>query len=247
MSARGLAAVLAALTLVPSLAQAAPGDCRLIRGAETPDVTTDDTSVCRQDVWFHDSGTKAGNLAASGEVAGPTWNTTKPTTAATAGAGGGYFQNSVTEIVTAEFGEESGPTFSGSFTGDIDSIAMDLFVLDPRRTATSDTGTVRVKLEIDGMQVYADAEATDVKASPAGNLRRVQVAYTDVFEALKGSGVVTGPAQQHTVRVSVLVFYFGDEQIIFYDAAEAPSGLIFNHEDPAAAGYTAIDIWEDFE
>jgi hypothetical protein len=228
------------------VASAAPGDCRLIRGIETPDVATDDVSACRQDVWFHDSGTKVGNLTATGQTAMPTWNTTKPAASATSGAGGGYFLNSVTEIAAGEFGEESGPTFTGTFTGDIDNLALDLYVLDPQRTALGETGSIRSRLEIDGQAVYTDAEALAANATAAGNLRHLRLAYTDLYDAMQGSGVTVGPAQQHTVKLSTLVFYFGDEEAIFYDAAEAPSGLIFNLEDAGLADYATVDVWEEF-
>lgn len=226
-----------ATALVVGLAAPALGaECRLIRGAQTPDDPSDDVEVCRQDVWFH--GPKAGNLAAAGQADLPTWNTTKPATALTGGGGSAYVGNSVTEIVMEEFGKESGPVFVGQFTGNLDNLAVEMYLSAPR-ILTSATYPVRTRLLIDGVEIYADATATFVPAQAAGTATaKIRFAYRDIYDLLKVEGFA-GADVTHTVRLSVLPFFFVTEAAFLYDASDVPSGMIFNA--PSLQGYTVVN------
>ena len=70
---------------------------------------------CTQQVWFADSGTKAGNAAATGAATYPSWDTTAPTTSVQGGAGGGFLTTGVGRQMApdpqtdAATGVDSGP------------------------------------------------------------------------------------------------------------------------------------------
>jgi hypothetical protein len=101
--------------------------------------------------------------------------------------------------------------------------------------------SVRVQLVIDGEVIYQDAEAIAVNSVPAGDaLIQVQFAFTNIHKAMESYRLATGDAAEHTVELRVLTFYFGSETIFFYDAAEAPSGMVFNPEK--VGPYTAIKV-----
>ncbi len=224
-----------AAALVVGLAAPALGaDCRLIRGANTPQDPSDDVEVCRQDVWFH--GPKAGNLAAADQADLPSWDTTKPATATTGGGGSAYLGNPVTEIVMEPFGKESGPVFVGQYTGNVDNLAVEMYLSSPYAVVTAEY-PVRTRLVIDGVEIYADAEATYVPAEAVGTTtHKIRFAYKDIYDMLRLEGI--SGSGEHTVTLSVLPFYFLTEAVFLYDASDAPSGMIFNA--PSLQGYTVL-------
>ncbi len=214
---------------------AAAADCRLIRGEATPDDTSDDVEVCHQDVWFH--GPKAGNLAAIGQADLPTWNTTKPTGSLSSGAGSAYAGNSVTEIVMEPYGKESGPVFVGTFTGNLDNLAVDMYLSSPDSIRRG-TYPVRTRLEVDGVELYAEGQGATVPAtSTSPGIHRIRFAYRDLYDALALEGKA-GAGITHNVKLSVLPFYFVTEAVFLYDAAETPSGITFNA--PNLTGYSVL-------
>lgn len=220
-----LRAVITAAIALALSAPASAADCRLIRGAETPDDPADDVQVCHQDVWFH--GPKAGNLAAVGHADLPTWNTTKPTAAIASGGGSAYAGNSVTEIVMEPYGKESGPVFVGTFTGNLDTLAVDMYLSSPDSIRRG-TYPVRTRLEVDGVVLYAEEEGATVPAtSTSPGIHRIRFAYRDLYDALALEGKA-GSDVTHTVKLSVLPYYFVTEAVFLYDAADVPSGMTFN-------------------
>src|SRR5687767_7972181 len=78
-------------------------------------------SYCTQQTWFTDSGTKAGNLAATGATEYPTWDTTAPTASVASGAGGGFFSNGAGRQMASDPQTDAatGATFTGTYTGDL--------------------------------------------------------------------------------------------------------------------------------
>ena len=226
-----------ATALFVALAAPAFGtECRLIRGAETPEDPADDVEVCPQEVWFH--GPKAGNLAAAGQAELPTWDTTKPATPTTSGGGSAYAGNSLTEIVMEPYGKESGPVFVGQFTGNIDNLAVEMFLSAPW-TLDNAEYPVRTRLEIDGVEIYADAEGSDVPAPAVGTTtRKIRFAFRDIHDLLELEGVA-GADKTHTVKLSVLPFYFVTDAVFLYDASDVPSGMVFNAR--SLQGYTVLN------
>jgi hypothetical protein len=145
----------------------------------------------------------------------------------------------VTELSAEPYGKESGPVFVGAFTGNVDNIAVEMYLSSPY-TLDSPTYPVRTRLEIDGVEVFADGEATHVPAVAVGTTAtRIRFAYRDIYGLLEAEGIASGANVTHAVRLSVLPFYFVSEAVFLYDASDVPSGMIFNA--PALQGYTVLN------
>lgn len=223
----------------------APG-CRLIRGGDTPDDPSDDVTVCRQDVWFHQAPqSKVGNLGATGQAAFPSWNTTKPAVSVTGGAGGGYVGHWVGDFLVEEYAPETTATFDGTYTGNIDNLAVTLYLFSPADSATSDTQYhFRTQLVVDGNQLYnSDFGNGDlVKISSGGQaVLRIDYAFVDVFGAMQETGLA-GDDKAHNIRLSVTPYFPGDEAMYVYDTSEVPSGMIFNLEPESLGSYTPLSV-----
>ena len=181
-----------------------------------------------QQVFFHQAATKLGNLAALGHDTFPSWNTTAPATV-TGGNGAGYVGNMLTEIPLGDHTAESGPTFVGAFSGPINTLAVDLFAFSNPGDAAQG---LRVQLTIDDIVVHQDADPFSVPLKPGGQaVRQLNFAVTGIHDVMEANGLSTAADSAHTIRINVVPFYVGDDAMYVYDAAEAPSGMVFN---PAA-------------
>lgn len=234
---------LAALALVA--AAPAPADsssCRLIRGADTPEDTADDVEVCREDVWFHRAQTPVGNVDATVLEANPTFDTTEPQTSVTGGAGGAYASNSVADLAEPE-GATHTITYEGTFTGNIDNLAVTQYVFLPAAPAT-DTHGMHLWLYVDNTsfpiteQAPADVRFTQVSRG----LYRLDFAFTGIYDLMKAFQLDTDQDIEHTVQLKIASWYFGDEGTYVYDASEVPSGMVFNIEPDKLGGYTTIPV-----
>ncbi|HEV3475450.1 MAG TPA: hypothetical protein VG602_08795 [Actinomycetota bacterium] len=234
-----IAALVASFGL-PAGAQEA--SCRLIRGADTPDITTDDVQVCRQDTWFHAGAVKLGNAAAQTGTF-PTFNTTKPAGSAATGNGGGYFASSALHQGGSAFDPAGTATFDGKFTGDFDNLAVTMYLFNPVEDAQSlPTFAVNARLLVDGQNIFETGGA-EVKRTPGGAaVRRIDFAAVDLYTALEQAGVPLGPDKEHQIRFQVMGTGLATEAALFvYDATEAPSGMIFNIEPEKLADYTVVN------
>ena len=221
------------LALAGSSALAANGDCRLIRGAATPD-PADDVRVCRQDTWIHQAATKFGNAPAYGIPNGgteyPSWNTTAPTESVQAGAGGGYLSLAAYSQNTDYTDPKGAVTFRGSFTGNLDNIAAKLFLFSPARQADA-TQAVSMRLTIDGTVIYQTADAADrTPLSPGGDaVLQTTFAFIDLYKAMGDAGLELGEAVTHSIELTIgNWFTVNDNALYVYDTTEVPAGLIFN-------------------
>lgn len=222
---------------LPATAQEA--SCRLIRGADTPDDSTDDVQVCRQDVWFHQAETKFGNAAAFDQGTFPSFDTTKPSASVTTGAGGGYLGSSTTHQNGEPFDPRLTATFDGTFTGDIDTLAATVYMFNPPEDAQDvPTFAINTRLVIDGEPVVETGGA-EVKRTPAGDaVRRIDFAFTNIYPTLEAFGL-NGVDREHQVRFQVQGTGLATEAALFvYDTSEVPSGLIFNIEPEHLGNYT---------
>ena len=231
-----LVAILAAVAAFAVPAAAADGDCRLIRGADTAD-TADDVQVCRQDTWVHRATHPVGNL---GEVTGfPSWDTTKPTASYQSGAGGGAFGSSVTDIQLSGDAHH-GAHWEGSFTGPVDNMAVSLYFIMPSGTLGSHGLTPY--LEIDGIQIWAGGAEVDTMVTQVSDgVAVAQFAFVDVYAAMTAAGLDTAPDAEHDITLTMSPFYFGDDGAYVWDAAEVPSGIVFNMEKPNA--FAPVDVF----
>ncbi len=225
---------LALATLAPA-ASAADGDCRLIRGADTLDDPADDVQVCRQDVWLHKGDHQVANLGSTL----PSWNTTKPT-GATASAGV-YFPFRLMDIVEPN-NPDYRPTFKGTFTGTLDTLAATIYVKLPVYEAATGNWPLLTRLLIDGETVFELSPFANVTMQTEGNFRRIRFAFTNLYEAMKSVGLDLSSTKEHTIELSVIQRFWGDgHSVVFYDASDVPSGMIFNIEPTLLKPYTQID------
>ena len=231
-----LAAVLAAVAAFAVPATAAAGDCRLIRGADTAD-TADDVQVCQQDTWVHRATHPVGNV---GEVSGfPSWDTTKPTASYQAGAGGGALGSSVTDIPLSGDAHH-GAHWEGSFTGPIDNMAVSVYFIMPSGTLGSHGLTPY--LEIDGEAIWPGGGQVDTLVTPVSDgVAVAQFAFVDMYAAMAAVGLDTAPDAEHDITLTMSPFYFGDDGAYVWDAAEVPSGIVFNTDKLNA--FTQVDVF----
>jgi hypothetical protein len=223
-----------------SAAFAANGDCRLIRGADTPNDPTDDVSVCRQDTWIHQASLKPGNLAATGNDAYPSWNTTAPTQSAQQGAGGGYLANSVAHQLVEQNDPHASATFAGHYTGTLDDLAVELYAF----VSPIQTGDLDIGLLVDGQDVYqGDVVPVKMVTTSTQQLVTYRFAFTNLYKALEDNGTANSATTAHSITLAVSGTYVVDDNTLFvYDTSEVPSGLIFNLEPGGLTPYTSIDI-----
>ena len=190
-------------------------------------------AYCTQQVWFTDGGTKAGNLAATGATAFPTWDTTAPTTSVTGGAGGGFFSNGVGRQMASDPQTDAatGATFTGTFTGDLDNMIVELFMFAPATAAADPAGAYvgSIELDIDGQQVMVPTQV-NLQLEPAGDaVLKTKFALTDLTEAMQYAGVASGPDVAHTVRFFFSAYgLVSATSVIVYDTTEVPAGITFN-------------------
>lgn len=231
--ARIIPVSLVLLLLVGSGALAANGDCRLIRGATTPD-PADDVRVCRQDTWIHQAATKFGNAPAFGIPTGgteyPSWNTTPPADSVQDGAGGGYLSLAAYSQSNGYTDPKGAVTFRGTFTGNLDNIAAKLFLFSPARSADA-TQAVSMRLTIDGAVIYQTADAADrTPLTPGGDaVLQTNLAFVDLHKAMEQAELELGEAVVHNVELVIgNWFTVNDNALYVYDTTEVPAGLIFN-------------------
>ena len=190
-------------------------------------------SYCTQQVWFTDGGTKAGNLAATGATAFPTWDTTAPATSVTGGAGGGFLSNGVNRQMATDPQRDAatGATWTGTFTGDIDNAVVELYMFAPA-TATADPAGAYVgstELDIDGQKVLLPSQV-NLQLTPAGDaVLKTKFAITDIQTAMADNGIATGPGVEHTIRFFFSAYgLVSATSVIVYDTTEVPAGMTFN-------------------
>jgi hypothetical protein len=235
-----LMGMLSLIVLTASSALAEPGDCRLIRGEATPDDATDDVSVCREDVWFHQAETKAGNLGATEHSGFPSWDPTAPATSVTGGAGGGYLAEWTGDFLVEEYFEETTPTFEGTFTGDLDNAAVTMYLFAAYEAPTD--LSIRTQVVVDGVQLYSSdfTNGDSVTLTSGGDaVLRVDYVFTDLYDSMRAMGL-HGEDREHDIRVSFTPLE--DEALVVYDTTEVPSGIIFNAEPEALEAYTELEV-----
>lgn len=235
--------VVAAPALATHNGETAPPGCRYIRGMETPQDHSDDVYVCKQDVWIHKGATRLGNLTGQGQDTLPSWNTTQPT--GTLQDSAGVFVTNAPYDVFVGQDPNGRAMFQGSFTGTLDTLAFKLFLKAPVQEATNTTWPAVFNLKVDGEILYDnyDTAAVAMTLKPAGNVTRIDAAFLNLYEAMKGMGLDLSPTKVHTVELGTVAWYFGDSHaIFFYDSAETASGLTFNLEPTNMSGYTKLDL-----
>lgn len=225
---------LLAMLLFSTGAGAAPGDCRLIRGAATPDDATDDVSVCEAQTYFHRAGPGLANL---GDV--PSFDTTAPTAADPA---------PYATVLGRLLGTSNlhRPTFEGKFTGDIDTLRIDSYLTSPVYNTVGIGYPLIFTLTIDQNLVIDENPAAggeqDVPMTPTSEegVYKLSFAVKNLYEVMERNGLQLGPDVEHTVRISMTALYYGDgNSVHWFDSASRPSGIYFNPDKPKGNVYDA--------
>lgn len=215
----------------------APEDCDVLLDEEDNVVAT----FCTDQVWFTESTAKAGNLAVLGASDFPSWDREAPTASVTEGAGGGYHGNPYVDIVE-ERSPEAGATFEGTLRGDIDALALDLYMFLPFETLLG-TGdhSFRAEIIVDGRPAVMHGEhvtATVEATGDTGEVYRMRVAFTDLFDMLGG---VEDPETEREAYINVTPWFLNsDEAIYVYDTVEVPSTLIVNPDEETLADFEEL-------
>lgn len=225
-----------AMAAAPVVSPDAEESCFLVVGAETTE-TDDDVEACREDVWFHEAGTKIDNVDHAQETFA-SFDTTPPASSVTDGAGSGVLTTSVLHQQAEPFDARESFVAGGTFTGAIDNVVVELYMFRPGltpsfttddptgATVSGNTHSVDAVLTIDGFDVatLADVDAT---LEPAGEAaEQIRFAFRDVMDVLPFLGDVEG---EHTVEVRTHGTGIGsDAAIVVYDTNEVPSGIVIN-------------------
>jgi len=231
-SAVALAALTAAVASGPSVA--APGECRALLAGDPPAPTGE--TVCRQDAWFRAAGGQ--RVANAPGAAVPSWNTTKPTQAFSSG---GAVYGALRPVDMLESSPQVRPTFTGTYKGTLDNIAVSAFQSSIYSALGGDMA-IYTRLTIDGEVVFENAAAADPQVDVPltqtdDRTVRMDFAWTNLASTLRSLGIANGPDAQHTITLSFVNKYYGDSNFLMYfDAAEYPSGVTFNLEPDPETG-----------
>ena len=230
-----LAAALAVL-VVSTGAGAAPGDCRLIRGATTPEDPTDDVSACEVQTFFHRSGPGLANLQSV-----PSFDTTAPTAADPT-----PYATILGRLVDTT--NQFRPTFQGAFTGDLDTLRVDAFLTSPVYQNAGGTYPLIFDLQIDGQSLVLESPAAGgerdvpLESTSEDGVAKISFAIKNLYEVMERNGLELGPDVQHTVRISMTALYYGDgNSVYWFDSTSRPSGIYFNPVNPKGNVYDAND------
>lgn len=236
-----LAVLATAAVAVP--AQAASGDCQeLMTYAYDAPPTPTGVFACRQDDWFHQSDQRLSNRASTV----PSWDATAPASDFQS-AGAAYAALRPIDMFQSD--ASTRPTFSGTFTGVLDNIALSVYTTGPY-AVLGEGSALYTKLVVDGKTVWENAAAEDPEVTPGAEVvddhtTIMRFAWTGLAARLQALHKANTDTTKHTITLSFVNKYYGDSNfVMLYDATEYPSGLVFNLEpDPdsgSLAGYTEI-------
>lgn len=240
---RRTTAALAALGLAATFTVAAhvPEGC-YIALEHDPAIEEDDVIACEQETWFHRATTHAGNVGfvdPTGTHGLATFDTNPPAGSVTGGNGGGYLATQALDndgdLVEAEF--------TGTFTGVLDNLDIDLHTLVGSESNAQDNQSIRVVLTVDGATIHSgdmlDVPAVVEEASAAGSLR-LDFGITGIAGLLDRFNLPNDPDTEHTVTLEVGVHYTNHVVVFAFDTTEVPGGITFNALEPDAA--VSVDL-----
>lgn len=213
-----------------------------------PATAAEDAPVfVREEAWIHATDTRITNIdAAQGTL--PSWDATKPTASQPYGAGGIYLANNLSPTMARPDHEPAMHfTTQGTFTGELDTMAVTLFAQLPWMRALPCGIDLAFDLQIDGVtileQAYNEASTGIMVNQVEDDLYNVRFAFTRLDDAMAEYGVATGPDVEHAITMNVQNFYLCQEAVWVYDSAEAPAGMVFNGTAKELKSYTEIDVF----
>lgn len=189
--------------------------CRLADIAGTPEDPADDVTICEQQLFV-----RAGDAPLS-NAASAVFSTEAPSAAPVGGAGLG---TSVTDIA-AQGEPQHGLEVNGTFTGPVDTIDVEVYLLMPNGALGSHGTTPTV--ELDGFDVAGSQIDATVTPGP-NNTAVATFRITGVLELWGLLGYDYDPSVEHTLRLNLSPFYFGDDGAYLYDGTDVPSNVVLN-------------------
>lgn len=232
------AAALAALGLAAtfSIAAHAPEGCYVAIEGD-PATEDDDVIACEEQTWFHGATTLAGNVGyvdPSGTHGLATFDTNPPAGSVTGGNGAGYI---VTGANIVDGTAPTRATFSGTHTGVLDRMDIDLHVLADFYEVLDEVPVYDIglpmsfEIHVDGAPVF---RATNIRTDPvveeasAAGSKRIDLAITGLAERLALVSFENGPETVHTVELVVQPGGSDQATILAFDTTEVPGGIGFN-------------------
>ncbi len=196
------------------------------------DAETDALAYPAQQVWFHESDAKLGNVAAPA-----TWDTSAPEASVQAGAGAGTVTPGFAGLAAGTPADQRA-VFTGEFEGCLDTILFDVYSFDPtNRTGTSGNATPAnhnfgMTITIDGNEVFSggplQASTTLANEGVGPNLNRFAVDVGTTLQLFSdlGFGTLDGT---HEITVEIQSWYVNTGHAVYvWDTTEVPSGMTFN-------------------
>lgn len=236
---RFASSILVAVLALSVLATTYPEGCYALSDAGTPEDTSDDPVACRLDTYIKANTARIGNVhGLTDQDANPTFSTEAPAGSYEAGNGGMTATVWPATLATSHTDEKWALTVEGEFEGNLDSLAIELYAMNPVNGTVFGEFWSQLHLEIDGQTVFDTygAELVITNYTPVDDATvLMRFAFTDIWEAL-GSVDDAGP---HDVKFQIAGYTYGDEAAFVYDASEYPSQMKFNLDK--LGGYQEIE------
>lgn len=228
---RTAALALPVALLATAFAPATIGDCTTIDDprSQDPAVTLE---LCESQAWFTSANqAKVDNLASVGASDFPTWDDSEPASVTT-GSGAGFLGQYQTSLITGA-DATSGVTYVGQVDGALDAIAIEQHIFtasdvtSPTIWGEAGYGIV-LTVEANGRTVYQSDFVEGDRAPIEASGRAVRVFRVAVTDLLVEAAAYEGTQD---LTINITPYFFGDEGVFVYDAAEAPSNITFNPSD----------------
>lgn len=197
----------------------------------------DGATLRTEQVYFHcATDQKLANVDYLQSSTLPTWDTEPPTGSVADGEGCGWADNSAFRSTQAGNSAHDG-AWDGVFTGNLDSITVQVHSISAGPGRSGAAQTFRATLVVDGESVFgydADGRAArrDVRLVPVESGTKASSLYeftiTDLpFVAEAGDGTTEWWVTLNLAAASEPLMGW------VYDTTEVPSGMVFNPEAPA--------------
>ena len=194
------------------------------------------------EAWFTPTTNGVGNVDHElGEYLG--WSDDAPT-ASQAGITAATAHALLLDLFVDGSREKGSFTARGSFSGYLDTIALDLYYDSPTDNLCG--MGLNIDLDVDGNKVLQmdGTSMVEVASEPVGDYYFARVALTQIHDALTGLGAAGTADTEHTVQIVATQYPLCQEAIWLYGSTTAPSRLRFNRaaNDKTIRWYTKFDV-----
>lgn len=216
LAAAALSAVAASpmLTTDDVAATPLPDGCRLVDLAGTPEDSSDDVQLCESQQWVLAGDAPLSNVAAA------TFSGDEPTLP----LGGAGLGGSVTDIAV-QGDPAHGLEVTGTFTGALDTIDVEVYLLMPN--AELGRHGVTPQLEVNGFNFGGQQLDATVTTGDSG-FQKLHFRIENMLELWPLLSFDTSPDVEHTLRLNLSPFYFGDDGAYLYGGTDVPSNVVLN-------------------